>query len=143
MTLVAPTIGSVVSECSKLVYVTGQLGGSTVTLFQNGASQIGQAVAKNASTWVPITAGTTLTRGDLITATQTLGPETSPQSPVPMEVQGLPANPPTPIFKTYLYACARCLWLGGMVPGADYKVMGQDAVTRMDELRGSGSTSSG
>ena len=42
MSLVAPTIDSVVSECSKFVYVTGQLGGSTLKIFQNGATQIGQ-----------------------------------------------------------------------------------------------------
>src|SRR5436309_30901 len=126
MSLVAPTIGAVVSECSKFVYVTGQLGGSTVTLFQNATTQIGHAVASGGAMWVPIAAGTVLTQGDLITATQTVGPETSAQSPVPMVVQGLPANPPAPIFKTYLYGCAHCLWLGGMVPGADYKVTGQN-----------------
>jgi len=143
MSLVAPTIGSVVSECSKHVYVTGQLGGSTLTVYQNGVIQIGQTLANDASTWVGITPGTVLTQGDLITATQTLGPDTSPQTPVPMEVQGLPADPPAPIFKTHLYGCATCLYLGGMVPGAEYRVMGQHVGSLADELRGSGSSSSG
>jgi len=35
---------------------TGQLRGSTLTFFQTGVNQIGQTLANDASTWVPITA---------------------------------------------------------------------------------------
>lgn len=143
MSLIAPTVASVVSECSKFVYVTGQFSGSTIKIFKNGATQIGQGVAASATMWVNITPGTILVQGDLITATQTVGPDTSPQSPVPVDVQGIPNNPPAPIFKTHLYGCASCLYLGGMVPGADYKVIGQNAVTQADELRAAGNTAAG
>jgi len=142
MSLVAPTIESVVSECSKGLYVTGQFTGSTVKIFQNGATEIGKEVATSGSMWVDFMAGTVLTKGDLITATQTLGQDPPSPQGSGTEVQGIPENPPAPIFKTHLYGCATCLDLDGMVPGADYRVIGQNAATLMQEERGSGSTSS-
>lgn len=141
--LVAPKIKAVVSTCSKNILVEGQLSGSTVKVYQNAVNLIGQTISNSGEVWVPINAGVILAQGDKITATQTLGPDTSPQTPAPMEVQAVPAAPPAPIFKSHLYACGSCLWLGGLVSGASYKIIGQDKLTGLDELRGQGSTSGG
>jgi len=143
MPLTAPTIKSEVSECSNSILTEGNLDGATVKVFQNGTTQIGQGVASSSQKWVAIDAGVTLNQGDLITATQTLGSDISGASPEPKEVQGAPSNPPAPIYKTHLYGCASCLWLGGMVPGAKYEVIGQNETTLADEVRASGTSSSG
>lgn len=141
--LVAPKIKAVVSTCSKHVLVEGQLSGSTVKVYQNAVNLIGQTLSNSGEVWVPINAGVILAQGDKITATQTFGPDTSPQTPAPMEVQAVPGAPPAPIFKSHLYACGSCLWLGGLVSGASYKIIGQNKLSGLDELRGQGSTSGG
>lgn len=143
MPLTAPTIKSQVSVCSSNVLTEGNLSGATVKIFQNGTTQIGQGVASSSQKWVSINAGVVLTQGDMITATQELGTDFSGPSPEPKEVQGAPTNPPAPIFKTHLYGCASCLWLGGMVSGAKYKVIGQNESTLADEIRADGTSSSG
>ena len=143
MPLSAPTIKSQVSECSKHILTEGNLSGATVKVYQNGTSQIGQGTANSSQHWVAINAGVVLQQGDSISATQTLGTDTSPATPEPKEVQGAPANPPAPIFKTHLYGCASCLWLGGMVSGAEYTVIGQNQSTLADEVRASSTTGSG
>lgn len=143
MVLSAPQIKSMVSECSKHILTEGNLNGATVRVYRNGADLVGEAVASSSQLWVPITNGVVLAQGQLITATQTLGPDTSPATPEPTEVQATPAMPPAPIFKTHLYGCASCLWLGGMVPGAKYRVIGQNEATGADEERASGTTSGG
>ena len=143
MPLIAPTIKSQVSECSQHILTEGNLNGATVKVYQNGANLIGQGVANSSQKWVAINGGVVLQQGDTITATQTLGPDTSPPTPDPKQVQGAPANPPAPIFKTHLYGCASCLWLGGMVPGAKYTVLGQNQGTLADEVRASNTTGGG
>lgn len=143
MPLIAPTIRSQVSECSQHILTEGNFSGATVKVYQNGAIQIGQGVANSSQHWVAIDAGVALQQGDTITATQTLGPDTSPPTPEPKEVQGAPANPPAPIYKTHLYGCASCLWLGGMVSGATYTVIGQNQGTLADEVRANGTSSGG
>ena len=103
MPLTAPSIKSQVSECSQHILTEGNLTGATVNVYQNGTAPIGQGIANSSQHWVAINAGVVLQQGDTITATQTLGSDTSPPTPEPKEVQGAPANPPAPIFKTHLY----------------------------------------
>ena len=143
MPLTAPGIKSQVSVCSEHILTEGNLTGATVKVYQNGANLIGQGVASSSQHWVAIDSGVTLAQGDLITATQTLGADTSPPTPDPGQVQGAPANPPAPIFKTHLFGCASCLWLGGMVSGAKYTVIGQNQSTLVDEVRATGTSGSG
>lgn len=143
MPLIAPTIKSEVSECSQHILTEGNLTGATVKVYQNGTNQIGQGNASSSQYWVLIDAGVVLNQGDTITATQTLGTDTSPETPESKEVQGTPANPPAPIFKTHLYGCASCLWLAGMVPGAKYEIIGQNESTLADEERATGTTAGG
>lgn len=143
MPLSAPTIKSQVSVCSQHVLTEGNLTGAAVDIYQNGVTHIGQAMASSSQTWVPINPGVTLAQGDLITATQTLGTDFSGPSPQPKEVQGIPGTPPAPIFKTHLFGCAACLWLGGMVSGAKYRVTGQNQATLADEVRAEAVTGSG
>lgn len=143
MPLSPPTIKSEVSACSDNILTEGNLNGATVKVFQNISTQIGQGTANSSQKWISIDSGVTLNQGDLITATQTLGADVSVQSPQPKEVQGAPSNPPAPIFKTHLFGCAKCLHLGGMVPGAEYTVIGQNQSTMADEERANNTSSGG
>jgi hypothetical protein len=143
MPLAAPGIKTQVSACSEHILTEGNLSGATVKVYQNGTTLIGQGTASSSQHWVTIDSGVTLQQGDTIAATQTLGPDTSPLTPEPTLVQGAPANPPAPIFKSHLFGCASCLWLGGMVSGAKYTVIGQNQATLADEVRASGTTGGG
>lgn len=143
MTLTAPTIKYMISECSKSILTEGNLTGATVKVYQNNSNLIGEGVANSSQLWISINDNVVLQQGDLITAIQTLGSNTSAHTPDPTEVQAIPEEPPAPIFRTKLFGCAKCLWLAGMVPGAKYSVLGQNETTFEYEERASGKTGSG
>ncbi len=124
MALLPPRVVGPLSECSGSVRVQGQLTGSTVTVFANGT-----VVASGAATWpdqtFPLTGS--LAAGQMVTATQTVGLDTSIASPEAVKVQ---AKPPVigPVgFLSHLNQCGECVWLEGLVPGA--KVELRDGAT--------------
>ncbi|MPZ34713.1 MAG: DUF1326 domain-containing protein [Rhodospirillales bacterium] len=124
MALLPPRVIGPLSECSTRVRVQAQLTGSTVTVFADGAP-----VASGVATWSDQTflLTTSLLPGQNVTATQTVGMETSAASPEAVQVQ---AKPPTigPVgFRSHLNQCGECVWLEGLVPGA--KVELRDGAT--------------
>lgn len=115
MALLSPRVIGPLSECSSAVRVQGQLTGSTVTVYADGVM-----VAQAAATWSDQTfviAGG-LGAGQEVTATQTVGVDTSIPSPESVVVQ---AQPPVigPVgFRSNFNECGECVWLEGLVPGA-------------------------
>lgn len=103
------------SQCSGSVRLQGQLTGSAVTIFADGAI-IGSGLATWPDQIFPLSAS--LVAGQQITATQTVGIETSPPSTEAVEVQAKPPVIGTVGFRSHLNQCGECIWLEGLVPGA-------------------------
>lgn len=143
MALMAPTIRSMVSTCSENILTDGCLSGATVKVYRNTVDEIGDGVASSSQKWITLNPGVVLAAGDVITATQELAPQTSPQTSEVTTVQSIPANPPAPIYESHLYGCAACTYIGGMVPGAKYTVIGTNEVSGDDEELSTGTTSTG
>jgi hypothetical protein len=129
MALLPPRVIGPLSQCSTSVIVEGMLAGADVEVFANGVS-VASGTASGPRQTFALTTG--LSAGDLVTARQTVGMETSPPSPEPIQVQ---AKPPTigPVaYRSHLHVCGRCIWLEGLVPGAKVEVHGNGG------LRGTG-----
>ena len=120
MALLPPRVIGPLSECSGNVRVQGQLTGSTVTIFADGVA-VGSGVASWSDHTFPISAS--LGVGQRITATQTIGLETSLSSPEPVEVQAKPPVVGMVGFRSHLNQCGECVWLEGLVPGAKVELM--------------------
>ncbi|MGI8694608.1 MAG: galactose oxidase-like domain-containing protein [Geodermatophilaceae bacterium] len=124
MALLPPRVIGPLSECSTRVRVQAQFTGATVTIYADGV-QVGTGVAS----WSDdvFTLSSSLAAGQQVSATQTVGLETSISSPETVQVQ---AKPPVvgPVgFRSHLNQCGECVWLEGLVPGA--KVELRDGVT--------------
>ena len=113
MALLPPRVIGPLSECSTRVRVQAQLTGATVTVFANGAP-----VASGVATWSDQTflLTTPLLPGQNVTATQTLGMDTSAPSPEPVQVQAKPptvgggrvSQPSEPVRRVRVARRARC-----------------------------------
>ncbi len=121
MALLPPRVIGPLSECSTGVRVQGQLTGSTIQVFANGAV-VAQGTAFGPDQIFPLNSGASLSGGDQVTATQTIGLDTSIPSPEPVEVQTKPPTIGPVAFVSHLNQCGRCLWLEGLVPGAKVEV---------------------
>jgi len=121
MALLPPAVVGPLSECSSSVRVQGQLIGATVDLYSNGA-HVGSGTATWTDQSVKLDPGKTLAPGANVTATQSLGGVTSPPSPSPVAVQKKPPVIGGVTSKTHIFICGQCLWLDGMVPGANAEV---------------------
>jgi hypothetical protein len=121
MALLPPRVIGPLSECSTGVRVQGQLTGSTIQVFANGAL-VAQGPASGPDQIFPLNTGASLSGGDQVTATQTIGLDTSAPSPEPVEVQTKPPTIGPVAFVSHLNQCGRCLWLEGLVPGATVEV---------------------
>src|SRR5687767_406030 len=115
MALLPPRVIGPLSECSGSVRVQGQLTGSTVTIFADGA-----VVATGVASWSDQTFSLSgaLGPGQQVTATQTIGLDVSPASPEAVEVQAKPPVVGMVGFRSHLNQCGECVWLEGLVPGA-------------------------
>lgn len=124
MALLPPRVIGPLSECSGRVRVQAMLTGSTVTVLANGAP-----VASGVASWPDQTFALTtpLLPGQNVTATQTVGMETSDPSPEPVQVQAKPPTVGGVGFRSHLNQCGECVWLEGLVPGA--KVELRDGAT--------------
>lgn len=121
MLLLAPRVIGPLSECSSRVRVQGQLSGSDVKVFADGAL-VATGTASSANQSFALSGGVSLAPGAMVTATQTVGVETSPTSPEPVEVQARPPQIGQVGFHSQLLVCGRCIWLEGLVPGANVEV---------------------
>ncbi|MEQ1636559.1 MAG: galactose oxidase-like domain-containing protein [Methylococcales bacterium] len=115
MALLSPRVIGPLSECSGSVRVQGQLTGSMVTIFADGAI-VGTGTASWSDQTFSLSA--TLAAGQQVTATQTVGMDTSPASPEAVEVQTKPPVIGMVGFRSHLNQCGECVWLEGLVPGA-------------------------
>jgi hypothetical protein len=114
MALLPPRVIGPLSECSTSVRVQGQLTGSTVTVLADGVP-----VGSDTATWSDQTFSVSgLSPGQQVTATQTIGTDTSIASPEPVGVQARPPVVGGVGFRSHLNQCGECVWLEGLVPGA-------------------------
>ena len=121
MALLPPRVIGPLSECSSGVRVQGQLSGSTVRVFADGGL-VCEALAAAADQVFTLLAGASLPAGARVTASQQLGVEISDESYEPVEVQAKPPTIGHVGFRSHLWACGRCVWLEGLVPGAAVEV---------------------
>jgi hypothetical protein len=134
MPLLPPRVVGPLSECSSAVKVEAQLTGSTVTVRADGAV-VASGVATGPSQVFALTAA--LGSGQQVTATQTIGMDTSAPSPDPVMVQKKPPTIGMVSYRSHLHVCGGCLWLEGLVPGATVEVTGNGG------FRGSGDSYDG
>lgn len=125
MNLLPPRVIGPLSECSTSVRVQGQLTGSTITVFADGAS-VGSGTAAWSDQTFPL--GAALAAGQQITATQSLGLDTSIASPQSVVVQAKPPVIGGVGFRSHLNQCGTCVWLEGLVPGATVELRDGTAV---------------
>jgi len=128
MALLPPRVIGPLSECSTGVRVQGQLTGSTVTVFADGV-QVAQDTASWADQTFTLPGGASLAAGAKVTATQTVGADTSIPSPEHVEVQQQPPAVGPVAFASNLTQCGECVWLEGLVPGAKVEVRVQGGAT--------------
>ena len=136
--LLAPTVIAPITPWSRSIRVKGQHTDANVTVFADD-QPVGRARATSPDTFVPLDQGVLLNPGQKITAAQQVGSETSPKTPKTSAITVL--NEPTPavlgkVFsRASLSKCATCLWLDGVVPGADVTVTvsGAPAITVASE----------
>ena len=125
MALLPPRVIGPLSECSGSVRVQGQLTGSTVTVFADGVP-VGTGTASWPDQTFPLAAP--LAAGQQITATQTVGLDTSLASPETVQVQAKPPVVGMVGFRSHLNQCGECVWLEGLVPGATVELRDGGAV---------------
>ena len=125
MALLPPRVIGPLSECSTRVRVQAMLSGSTVTVFADGA-----VVASGVASWSDqtFTLSAALGPAQQVTATQTIGLDTSLPSPEAVEVQAKPPVVGGVGFLSHLNECGECLWLEGLVPGAKVELFGSGAL---------------
>ena len=121
MALLPPRVIGPLSECSTGVRVQGQLTGSTVTVDADGV-QVAQDTALWADQIITLAGGASLAIGAKVTATQTVGLDTSIPSPEHVVVQQRPPTIGPVAFVSNLTMCGGCLSLEGLVPGATVRV---------------------
>lgn len=121
MPLLAPRVIGPLSECSSSIRVQGQVTGATVDIFSNGTHVAG-GIATYFDQTFSLSPGVSLTAGANITATQTMGTDVSPPSQEAVQVQARPTFVGYVGFKSHLYVCGQCLWLDGLLPGANVEV---------------------
>ena len=121
MPLLPPTVRGPLTPLSNRVFVDGVLSGATVDVYLDGVHLAsGGPTASNTGTVSLF--GASLTPGGQITATWTLDGETSPFSPHPETVAGLPDGLPAPVFTTPIHSEMDWLGLEGIYPGAEVQV---------------------
>jgi hypothetical protein len=118
MTLSSPNIVGCLSPLSRAVRLTGQIPGAEVEVQKNGA-MIAKAVATSFDEVFNFDLGASIATGDKITATQSLSGDTSPPTPVPLEVQRVTPPFAGHRFISHIYRCGVSLFVGGIVPGAE------------------------
>lgn len=121
MALLPPRVVGPLSECSDRVRVKGQLSGSQVEVYADGTLVASGSSSGGSDTF---TLTQSLDAGETVTARQIVGTDQSSPTPDPqaVEVQAEPAEIGPVKFKTKLFECGECLWLGGLVPGASVDV---------------------
>lgn len=114
--LLPVVVSGPVTPASPNVLVTGVLAGAEVSVLADGG-EIGRLVATvPGELRVPLAHAPAV--GQMITALQALGGETSSPSPYPVAVIAVPSPLPTPVIASELNTGMADVWLNGLVPGA-------------------------
>src|SRR5271157_2068739 len=115
MPLGAPTITSVISECSLVIPVAGQLTNNRVRVYR-GNEVICDEIATATQAPLPLLPGKTLKAKDHLAATQADNTtnEESPRSLI-VTVQGKPQNLGSVVFTSPIYECAKAIGVGGVL----------------------------
>ncbi|MEZ4768937.1 MAG: DUF4185 domain-containing protein [Caldilineales bacterium] len=123
--LVAPTVIPPVTPWSPSIRVKGQLSGAVVAVYADG-QRVGGALAASGDIFVPLDPGFVLQPGQRITASQEKdgdkSGDTAPASAVTVLNDPSPQMLGMTFSRAPLLACGTCLWLEGVVPGADVSV---------------------
>jgi hypothetical protein len=123
--LVAPTVTPPVTPWSRSLRCKGQHPGATVTVLADG-KPVGSAFASSGDELIPLDAGVVLQPAQRVSASQTFGAVTSGPTAETGKVPVLKEPTPAMLAKLYspapLVQCGTCLWLAGVVAGADVTV---------------------
>jgi hypothetical protein len=122
----APVVLGPLVPTSIQVAITNVLFAASVEVFADGEFCGGNIATGNGV--VVVSLQRSLSVGEGVTATQTVGPTTSPPSNQPVPVTAVPSPLPTPIFASPVSECMRALALAGLVPGATVTVEGNAGV---------------
>jgi hypothetical protein len=130
MALMRPVVVGPLSELTSSIRVQGQLPGATVSVEAAGPAPrtLAKGVASSGDQRFPLLGGVSLDRRDVVYAVQKLG---GVQSDVPSGNLAMPvaAAPATGVdfgpvhLVTHPYACGKCVWIDGAVPGADVTLL--------------------
>jgi hypothetical protein len=125
MALCVPLVVGPVTELMTGIRVQGALPGATVVVDASGPSprEVAKGIASGADDWFGLLGGVNLQQGDLLTATQTLGADTSPPAPTQLAIAVAPAPMSAADLgfigsRGHLYQCGTAVWLTGAFPGA-------------------------
>lgn len=122
MNLLAPRIHGPVSECSSRIRVQGQFPGATVEIVDvDTGNVVASDVASSADDRITVSGA--LVPEHRLAALQTMGADSSGLSAETVGVQHKPDPIPPAVLPEPLFACARCVWIDGLVPGATAKAL--------------------
>jgi hypothetical protein len=123
--LLAPTVVPPITPWSRSIRVKGQRTGAEVTLFADD-TRVGAATVVSPDAFVPLDPGVVLKAGQKVTASQALFGDTNGKTAKTSAPAVLNAPTVATLGKMFsrapLTACATCVWLEGIVPGADVTV---------------------
>src|SRR5450432_3548893 len=109
----APEVVAPLSVCSTSVEIRGNIAGASIDILVDG-SVISTHPTNTPDNYYPL--GATLAANHKVTARQTIGGATSPES-LPVTVQDVPAQLSALTVETHPYNCGRCVLVTGGVPG--------------------------
>jgi hypothetical protein len=124
MPLLPPTVGERLARCEREVEVWGIVPGSDVELLINHVVADTRNVTGSGTTF---SLGSNLLAGQIVTARQRQGAETSLESPH-VEVGDVELPPPPPRLAPSIYRCAHCIYADGMAPGSMVTLFQGDSI---------------
>ena len=96
------------------------MSGSEIKIFSDG-SVVGSSIASSSDDIIKLSSS--ISAGHKVTATQTVGLESSSQSPDPVIVQKKPPSIGPIVFRSHIHTCGQCILLDGAVPGGKIEVI--------------------
>jgi hypothetical protein len=123
--LCAPSVVPPLTPWTRRVRVRNARSGATVSVLADGV-EVGRDQVDTPDGFVSLDSGQTLAPGQRVSARQEFGGETSVPPPATSAVIVLKIPSLAALGKIFsrapLYECSRCLWLEGIVPGAQVQV---------------------
>ena len=122
--LLPPKVQGPINQTATSVTVLGALEGADVQVFVDGTAAGFPTTASGLAVVVDL-GGDVLSPGQKITATQSLGPDTSIPSPFPETVAAAPSAAtglPAVAFLSALNTCSDWALIGGTIPGATVEI---------------------